>query len=106
MSDAPQTVTERDDGACGRAEPLVSEGVTRRELSIALRGLARAQSQAFRYRQIIAAYSAATFGCDPAEVDNDAFIDACDGGAGACEGMTAAEFDASMRRCLSHANRY
>ena len=78
-----------------------AQGVTRRELSVALRGLARAQSEAFRYRQIIASYSQSVFGCDPADVDNDAFIDACDGGAGACNGMTAAEFDASMRICLS-----
>ena len=84
-----------------RRSPMQASVVTRRELSVALRGLARAQSDAFHYRQIIASYSQSVFGCDPADVDNDAFIDACGGGAGACEGMTAAEFDASMRRCLS-----
>ena len=70
--------------------------LSKRELSTALRRLAKAQTAAFEQRALIAQHCKELYGVDPAEVDNDEFIDSCDGGCGTALGMTADRFHASM----------
>jgi hypothetical protein len=70
--------------------------LTRAELKKVLDGLAKAHTKAFEFRMKLKAHCEAVYGVDPADVDNDQFIDACDGGAGVAEGMTVDEFDESM----------
>lgn len=75
--------------------------ISRRELSVVLRQLAKLHTEAHRLRAMVSKYSVDRYGVDPSDVDNDEFIDAVDGGNGACPGMTAQEFDESMERALS-----
>lgn len=74
--------------------------ITRSEVQRALNGLSAANNRALKWRNIIMAYSVQEFGCEPGDVDNDNYIDSCDGGCGPCIGMTVDEFDNSMRECL------
>ena len=74
--------------------------LTNSQLQAALTSLSKANNKAFVMREKIAAHCEEVYGCDPADVDFDAFIDACDGGNGTGGGMTAAEFDEGMREAL------
>ena len=70
--------------------------LTRSALQAALDSLAAANNRAQKARDKIMAHCEEAYGFLPGDVDNDAFIDACDGGVGASSGMTALEFEASM----------
>lgn len=70
--------------------------LTRSALQAALDSLAAANNRAQKARDKIMAHCEAAYGFLPGDVDNDAFIDSCDGGVGASSGMTALEFEASM----------
>lgn len=70
------------------------------ELSKTLKKLAKSQSEAFRLGQIIDEHCIEVYGVRPCDIDNDSFIDACDGGAGEASGMTADEFHQSMLEAL------
>jgi len=70
--------------------------LTKRELQAALYALAKANSRAHIERAKIAEHCAEVYGVDPADVDNEEFIDKCDGGCGMSDGMTADDFDRSM----------
>jgi hypothetical protein len=74
--------------------------LNRRQLQAALDGLAAAHNRAEIHRTRIAEHCSAVYGADPADIDNDQFIDSCDGGAGRCCGMSVAEFEDSMAECL------
>lgn len=71
--------------------------LTKRELQATLDALAKANSRAHIARAKIAVHCAEVYGIDPADIDNEDFIDRCDGGCGVSEGMTADDFDRSMR---------
>jgi hypothetical protein len=68
-----------------------------KELERALANLSTAHNEARKWRTKISTHSVAKYGYDPADIDNDEFLDACDGLCGECDGMTAEEFDKSMR---------
>lgn len=74
--------------------------INKSKMQTALNGLASAHNRARKYRSIISDYSKQEFGCDPAEVDNDEFIDQNDGGCGECTPMSVDEFRASMTKRL------
>ena len=80
--------------------------LTKRKLETTLRQLAAANSRAHVLRSIISEHSMAVYGFDPADVDNDEFIDRVDGGAGIASGMSADEFDRSMRDSIEIARNY
>lgn len=65
-------------------------------LQAALDSLAAANNRAQKARDKIMAHCEAAYGFVPGDVDNDAFIDACDGGCGASSSMSAEEFETSM----------
>lgn len=71
--------------------------LSKRELNEALRKLAAAHSEAFRLQNLISEHSLEVYGVEPAEVDNDEYIDRVAGGCGSAAGMSADEFDRSMR---------
>lgn len=81
----------------------MTDKLSDRELTATLKALAQAHSRAAVARDKIARHAEAVYGVDPADVDCEAFIDACDGGCGRSSGMTAAEFDAAMQEALSRA---
>lgn len=70
--------------------------LSKRKLQTALNKLAQARNEAFRQRTLIHDHCISVYGFDPADIDNDLFIDACDGGCGESEGMTVDEFEKSM----------
>jgi hypothetical protein len=70
--------------------------LTKRELQAALDALAKANSRAHKARAKIAEHCAEVYGVDPADIDNEEFIDKCDGGCGVSDGMTADDFERSM----------
>ncbi len=73
------------------------------QLQAALNSLANANNRAQVAREKIMQHCQAVYGVEPGEVDNDQFIDACDGGSGASASMTSAEFDSSMRDAMERA---
>lgn len=73
------------------------------KLQAALDALAAANNRAMAAREKIMAHCEAVYGVVPGDIDNDAFIDACDGGGGACPSMSVETFDQSMRDCMAHA---
>jgi hypothetical protein len=77
--------------------------LSKRELQRTLDALAAANAKTFALRDKIAAHCQEVYGVDPSEIDNDAFIDSCDGGCGATQGMTAEAFDLSMREAMKMA---
>lgn len=77
--------------------------LSRSQLQAALNSLASANNRAQVAREKIMRHCQAVYGVEPGEVDNDEFIDACDGGCGACPSMTSTEFDASMRDAMKKA---
>lgn len=83
------------------------EKITKSQLQRALDGLTAATNRANLHRDRIMAFSQQTFGCDPGDVDFDAFIDQVDGGCGSASGMTADEFITGMReRIKAEGNRH
>lgn len=78
--------------------------LSKRELNTALRRLANASTEVQAQRQIIHDHCMEVYGVDPSDVDNDSFIDACDGGAGAAAGMSAEEFHQSMISSMEKAS--
>lgn len=70
------------------------------KLQAALDALSSANTRAAIARNKIYAHCEVTYGFTPGEVDNDEFIDSCDGGCGVASGMTATEFEASMLRAI------
>lgn len=70
--------------------------LSRSALQAALDSLASANNRAQKARNKIMAHCEAAYGFLPGDVDNDTFIDACDGGCGASAGMSAEDFEASM----------
>lgn len=70
--------------------------LTKRKLQAALDKLARANNAAREARDAVIGHSEAVYGVGPGDIDNDAFIDAVDGGCGASNGMTAEQFHESM----------
>ncbi len=79
--------------------------LTTRQLQAALDALAAAHNKAAAARAKIAAHCAVVYGVDPADIDNDTFIDCCDGGGGSASGMSADAFDKSMRFCMAMQKR-
>jgi hypothetical protein len=75
----------------------------KRQLQAALDALTKAHNLAAVARAKIFDHCAVVYGVDPADVDNDSFIDGCDGGGGMAAGMSAEAFDASMRECMAMA---
>ncbi|WP_305910504.1 hypothetical protein Q9L42_020345 (plasmid) [Methylomarinum sp. Ch1-1] len=73
--------------------------LTRRQLQTALNRLAKANSEAQRQRALIYDHCVEVYGAGPGDLDNDAFIDAVDGGCGEAHGMTVDEFERSMKDC-------
>lgn len=71
-------------------------------LQAALNSLASANNRAQVARDKIMLHCEAVYGVEPGDVDNDAFIDSCDGGSGHCQSMTTTEFDNSMRSAMDH----
>lgn len=65
-------------------------------LKRALDNLSEAQTKVNHWRGIISDHCLAKYGYDPADVNNDEFLDACDGLCGAGSSMTAEEFHRSM----------
>lgn len=74
--------------------------LSKRELDNALSKLAAATSEAFRIQCLISEHCLAVYGVEPGDVDNDQYIDRVAGGVGAAAGMSADEFDRSMRECI------
>lgn len=77
--------------------------LTKRQLQAALDALAKAHQKAHAEREKIAEHCKAVYGVDPADVDNNEFIDGCDGGCGSPSGMSVDAFDRSMRECMDMA---
>ncbi len=71
--------------------------LSKSKLENALKRLAQANNKAREAESLIYAHAKAVYGVEPSEIDNDAFLDACCGACGAANGMTADEFDLSMR---------
>lgn len=76
--------------------------LTKNQLEKSLMALVRLNSMAAIEREKIANHCNIVYEVTPGDVDNDAFIDSCDGGCGAADGMNADEFDASMRECMRY----
>lgn len=74
--------------------------LTKSQLQAAIDALAKANHRAQVARDKIYNHCYVVYGVGPGDVDNDDFIDACDAGCGAAAGMTAEEFDSSMRRAM------
>lgn len=79
--------------------------LTKRQLQTKLDALTSAVNRAHYARTAIYAHCESVYGTTPGEVDNDAFIDACDGGSGCASGMTADDFDKSMRHAMDLAGK-
>lgn len=76
--------------------------LTSKQLQAELDRLAEANNMARNARDKIYAHCEAIYGATPSDVDNDEFIDAVDGGCGACRGMTVKAFNDSMDRAIKH----
>ncbi|HAT2580727.1 TPA: hypothetical protein I8273_004630 [Aeromonas hydrophila] len=74
--------------------------LTDRELETTLNKLAAAHTEAFRLQGLISEHCLEVYGVEPGDVDNDEYIDRVVGGNGVAGGMSAAEFDRSMRECI------
>lgn len=75
--------------------------LTKRQLNDALHKLAVASSKAVLLQAMISEHCIEVYGVEPGDVDNDEFIDRVAGGCGVAAGMTADEFDRSMRECIA-----
>lgn len=77
--------------------------MTKRGLQAALDSLVAANNRARAARDKIMAHCEEVYGVTPGDVDNDRFLDAVDGACGESAGMTADEFDESMRAAMDMA---
>jgi hypothetical protein len=77
--------------------------LTKSQLQAALNSLASAVNRAQVARSKIMEHCEAVYGVTPGDVDNDAFIDSVDGGGGSATGMSAEDFDKSMREAMKQA---
>lgn len=80
--------------------------LTKSQLQATLDGLAKAHSRAFAHRSKLAEHCMEVYGCDPADVDFDEFIDRVDGGNGACQSMSADDFDRGMKAAVFGNNQF
>lgn len=76
--------------------------LTKTQLGKALRLLATLNCKAAVQRNKIMDHCMSVYGVEPGDINNDWFIDSCDNGCGAPSGMSAEEFDKSMRECMAH----
>ena len=74
--------------------------LTRSRLQKELDTLADANNRAKEARDAIYAHCESVYGVNPGDIDNDNFIDGCDGGCGCSPGMSADQFDKSMRDAM------
>lgn len=74
--------------------------LSKKQLEKTLRQLAEANSRAHMLQQAISEHCIEVYGVEPGDVDNDQFIDRVGGGCGVAGGMSADEFDQSMRDCI------
>lgn len=70
--------------------------LSKSELQRTLDSLAKANARAQNLRAKIAEHCEAVWGCDPADVDFDQFIDTVDGGCGQASSMSVDDFIAGM----------
>ena len=80
--------------------PLGLEGnlkLSKRQLNTALKALAKFNRLAAIERNKIMEHCESVYRAAPGDIDNDEFIDRCDNGCGQANGMSADEFDRSMR---------
>jgi hypothetical protein len=70
------------------------------QLQAALDSLTKANNRAQLAREKIMEHCQAVYGVEPGDIDNDAFIDACDGANGMSAGMSVEDFDKSMREAM------
>lgn len=80
--------------------------LTKSQLQATLDGLAKAKTKAYQYRAKLADHCQEVYGCDPADVDFDEFIDSVDGGAGECPGMKVDDFDRGMKAAVFVNNQF
>ncbi|MAK43121.1 MAG: hypothetical protein CMN80_03070 [Spongiibacter sp.] len=74
--------------------------LTKRQLTAALQKMARLSSEFSKVQSLVVEHSIEVYGYAPHDIDNDEFIDACTGSCGESQGMTADEFDKSMKDAL------
>ncbi len=74
--------------------------LNKKELTSALKKMARLSREFCRVQAVIVEHSLEVYGHSPHDIDNDEFIDACTGACGEPQGMTAQEFDKSMKQAL------
>lgn len=84
---------------------MKTEKLSRSGLQNALNSLAAANARALKIRNKIYAHCEEVYGFNPGEVDNDTFIDSCDSGCGASDGMDVDEFEASMLAAIRQHSR-
>lgn len=77
--------------------------LTKQKLQAALDKLTKALQQAHEARALIAEHCIDAYGVDPSDIDNDEFLDRCDGYCGQPDGMTVEDFDMSMREAIDRA---
>lgn len=70
------------------------------QLQAALDSLTKANNRAQLAREKVINHCQAVYGVEPGDIDNDAFIDACDGASGQSTGMSVEDFDKSMREAM------
>lgn len=74
--------------------------LTKSMLQKKLDSLTAANNRAKEARDAIYAHCESVYGVTPSDIDNDNFIDGCDGGCGNSSGMTSDQFDKSMRNAM------
>lgn len=77
--------------------------LSKAELQRTIDSLAKANERAQKLRSKISDHCEEVWGCDPADVDFDAFIDSVDGGSGAASSMSADDFIAGMNELTDKA---
>jgi len=70
--------------------------LSKRQLQTAINRLSKATTEAFNQRELIENHCIEVYGYGPGDIDFDIFIDSCDGGCGAADGMTVEEFEYGM----------
>ena len=75
--------------------------LTKSMLQKKLNSLTAANNRAKEARDAIYSHCESVYGVNPGDVDNDNFIDGCDGGCGGSSGMTSDQFDQSMRDAMN-----
>lgn len=75
--------------------------LSKRQLDASLKALSKFNNLAAIERDKIMEHCDAVYGVAPGDIDNDAFIDRCDNGCGRTDGMSADDFDRSMREAMA-----